>query len=1043
MNNLPRKIGLTVFLLVMLAVIGAGFYVGMILLDQNRLRVLIEAEVRKTIGQSVAIGKVKLGFREGLIVDLNSIQMGNKERLFLSVGHIKAKLSILNLIRGEKGIQGLYLSRPQLFVRLENMTDVASQSAAAVPVIEMEDGTITALFRNTELTFSNVNGRLDEQNLRLVARYQGAETQCFVRRMASGWRGEININDLQIHALDSRVGGTTDLDMQVDLGRHGISLSTNMRAREVVFPGGGTPMRELNSQLKATITENDLEFSDLMIQTPFIRISGKAHVSSPLDLEKLKRANLNLALSSNIFDYEELVRHLPMEYFPDWLTILLARQIRNGSMHFESIAYSGPLSAFNAQGDFFNRLAIEGELSGMSFGAGYSEDRITDIAAKVCTANGDLAFTNISGTIENSRMNTVDLLFPKILDPGSRVVVTVDMNLPAMYFTKAWRAGMYSEAGFHLLDPLARIEGGRISAKVVYRHGMEDGAPQIKGDVQLQDGGFTWGNRFFEHVSGNAVIPDFGKPADIHLAGLINGFPVSRLDLTLFELFGEPHYRFQLTAKQLPNANRFKLDGDSLILATGSGKGESYQGDVDIRVSGFDMLGKQYGLLDGEIQGTGKMNGRLWPEFRFDLTDASLQMPDGRIALEHHLQENGGDVSVLGSLAVYELVDGHPRPARPLKGHVNMNLAWAAGRPLTGQFHFREFALYYDDAITVLNGPISIQGETLSTAELNVLRKDTRYRVSGDYNTVPPARFTGEVAVQGLRISKKPGEASQLPEDLVAEAGLSFSDLMLYGIQFDTGTAKARLEDGRLKFYGAELNGKDGSIKGDLEISNFEPTRLDFSVDFRDQGVKNLLNTFYSGKSLIEGKLRLQGRLTGTSQLLNGLLSFSAQHGHTMKSSLVTKLFGALNVYKIIKSRGLNLEEKRFSYNNIQVNFTIKDSIAAFDDFYLDSDSIQLSAVGTYTINTHEIDALVGVQPLESLDRAVSAIPVIGWVLTGDGGKLIVVTLSITGTTDNPVINLAPVNRVSEPMADTLLRVLKLPEKLIQKPKELISGERK
>ncbi len=114
-----------------------------------------------------------------------------------------------------------------------------------------------------------------------------------------------------------------------------------------------------------------------------------------------------------------------------------------------------------------------------------------------------------------------------------------------------------------------------------------------------------------------------------------------------------------------------------------------------------------------------------------------------------------------------------------------------------------------------------------------------------------------------------------------------------------------------------------------------------------------------------------------------------------------------------------------------------------FDDFLLDSDSIQFSAVGEYRIKEKRVDALIGVQPFETIDKAISAIPVIGWVLTGEGDELFVLCLKAEGNIGNPHITLAPNDTISKPMANTLLRILELPGKIMTKPQELIRKPKK
>jgi uncharacterized protein YhdP len=127
-----------------------------------------------------------------------------------------------------------------------------------------------------------------------------------------------------------------------------------------------------------------------------------------------------------------------------------------------------------------------------------------------------------------------------------------------------------------------------------------------------------------------------------------------------------------------------------------------------------------------------------------------------------------------------------------------------------------------------------------------------------------------------------------------------------------------------------------------------------------------------------------------------------------------------------------------FTYNNLSSTFTIKNSVLSFDDFSLDSNSLQLSAVGTYSLETKHVDAVLGVQPLESVDKTVSMVPLLGWVLTGDKGKLIVVSMRVKGLIDDPSIQVAPVTTLSNTVVAPLLRTLKIPSHLINESLKII-----
>jgi hypothetical protein len=116
--------------------------------------------------------------------------------------------------------------------------------------------------------------------------------------------------------------------------------------------------------------------------------------------------------------------------------------------------------------------------------------------------------------------------------------------------------------------------------------------------------------------------------------------------------------------------------------------------------------------------------------------------------------------------------------------------------------------------------------------------------------------------------------------------------------------------------------------------------------------------------------------------------------------------------------------------------------VVSFDDLSLDSNSIQASAVGTYTLGSKKIDASIGVQPLETIDRAVSLIPVVGWVLAGDKGRFIVLSMKVSGTLEEPKVMVAPIDTLSNTVAASLLRSLRLPGRLIDESLQLINGKK-
>jgi len=77
------------------------------------------------------------------------------------------------------------------------------------------------------------------------------------------------------------------------------------------------------------------------------------------------------------------------------------------------------------------------------------------------------------------------------------------------------------------------------------------------------------------------------------------------------------------------------------------------------------------------------------------------------------------------------------------------------------------------------------------------------------------------------------------------------------------------------------------------------------------------------------------------------------------------------------------------------------------------------------------IDATVGLQPLQTVDKVVSRIPIAGWILTDDDQRLLTVYFEAKGPLDNPTVQTIPLRGLSEETFNMFKRVLKLPKKLI------------
>jgi hypothetical protein len=127
-------------------------------------------------------------------------------------------------------------------------------------------------------------------------------------------------------------------------------------------------------------------------------------------------------------------------------------------------------------------------------------------------------------------------------------------------------------------------------------------------------------------------------------------------------------------------------------------------------------------------------------------------------------------------------------------------------------------------------------------------------------------------------------------------------------------------------------------------------------------------------------------------------------------------------------------------YNAITGTFSLKDGILSTNDLFINSDSLNISSVGTTDIIREKLDAIIGIQPFQTMDKVVSRIPVVGWILTSDTKGLITLYFQAHGDRSDPTVDVMPVTSMGKGVLGIFKNLFHLPEKLITDTGEVILG---
>ena len=297
-----------------------------------------------------------------------------------------------------------------------------------------------------------------------------------------------------------------------------------------------------------------------------------------------------------------------------------------------------------------------------------------------------------------------------------------------------------------------------------------------------------------------------------------------------------------------------------------------------------------------------------------------------------------------------------------------------------------------------------------------------------------------------LKYSKQGNDS---PSNMELDLTLRADAGVFNGFDFKQLGAGLKYTQGILSIETLEAGILDGSLKGKgrVEIRPDGQNRYQakFSLDkISLEKFKVLLDI---GDRTLTGKMSLAGDMTATGSNINdftktvsGTFQVRAEKGVLKKFSVFSKIFSLLNVSQLLKFQLPDMAKDGMPYTSITASLLLKNGVLSSDDFLINSDAMQISGVGKIDLLKKKLDNIVGVHPLQTLDRIAARIPIAGWVLTDEGGHLITVHFKVDGNWDDPNVSPMPVRSLAKGTLDTFRRLFQLPEKLITDTGDVILG---
>lgn len=1021
-----------VLLLIVLSL--GGLYIYQAFLRPEALHARVQHALEERFHQKVIIKDFTIDLLHRPRVTLEHIELGSPEEYYMKADGVAARFSPLYLLIGRVKIRSITLKHPTFIVNLEKIKP--QEKPLDIPRVRTGDGHATLLYKGRAIAVDNIRGSISNSTISLDADMLGGTAGITALKIGDTWRGKAQCRHLGLEHLTAKLHGVSDLALTFTSDAKSADVSLAWTAERLDFAWGGH-IRQAKLACAVQGTLDFLAFQKITFTSSALNAVGTARL---LHFKDGGEAVLDLDLQSGEFDYNAVTACLPTRHFPAWLDDLLVRQIRGGRSQFRVLRYRGRVYELTRWDTCLRNLQVALTLNGQSFSVSDTR-RITGVTGVAIAERGTIELRGLSGTMGTSRIKAVTVKFPDVVSRGLRLAITVDLDMRAEDFIAAWRAAIPTPDVRQLLDPVHTVTSGRVrgAAKVFYDNVTP--AALIHGEVYLSGCSLAWNKVAIRNLSGTATARDYGDPVHMRLACTWDDTLVDAFTATLSDPLGEQYFSYVLKARGLPTSPAFALDKDVALRLNGTAKWPEVEGDLTISSRTISLFDQRFQSKTGPITGRGILRAQLYPVTTLDIPDLAVALNPAVLHCQIGLSGDQARYKVVGKVPITALQPEAKADLALQGGSVSGVLTIAADKQIRmgGALDVRSARLRYKDKPVTINGLVRFDGDRIRSSSLTIKQDETTAELTGVLTLGDAPFLSGEIALDGLKIG--PGGKGDL--DFLwkypAKVRVTATNLSYYGIPITYGSAQAEADKKGLRLVNMDLSGPPGTIQGSSLINPDGSLTYDLNLALRDTSIVEFIQALTPSASPgMDGNMDLTGHVWGNQDAANGDVVFKSRKGRIHRYNLFSRIFSVLNPYKMIKSGEIDLLHNGFPYNTISATFTIRDSVMSCDDFYLDSNSLQVSAVGKYFLKTNYIDCIMGVEPLETFDKTISQIPVVGWILTGDKGTLIVVSLRVRGQIDDPSVQHLPSNTISKPVADSLLRILKLPVDILTKPGDVI-----
>lgn len=227
-------------------------------------------------------------------------------------------------------------------------------------------------------------------------------------------------------------------------------------------------------------------------------------------------------------------------------------------------------------------------------------------------------------------------------------------------------------------------------------------------------------------------------------------------------------------------------------------------------------------------------------------------------------------------------------------------------------------------------------------------------------------------------------------------------------------------------------------LRGRLDLTGPVP-RLGLQGDLDDIRAGGFLRLFDPESEIVKGRAGGSAEIMceGTTpdellRTMDGKVTVYSRDGVIKKWNLISKIFGLLNVYDLLRGK-LRLTSEGLPYSKMGATFTVSKGIFHTENLLLDSPSMVMTGKVDLDMPARTVDGKIAVSPLVAIDRTIDKIPLIRSIFREKDQGFLYVEYDVKGPLSDPQLSSSYATSIPSRALGILRNILQLPMGVLQK----------